>query len=50
MNIMTLASKKKKNRIPTLKELGFKKKKNNDGLIMFELVPSRLNKNKETKK
>jgi len=47
---MTIASKKKKNRIPTLKELGFKKVKNNDGLVMFELVPSRLNKKKGDKK
>ena len=46
---MTSVSKSKK-RIPTLKELGFKKKKNNDGLIMFELVPSRLNKKKGGKK
>jgi hypothetical protein len=46
---MIIASKKTKKRIPTLKELGFKKMKNTDGLIMFGLVPSKLNKKKGDK-
>jgi hypothetical protein len=37
---------KTKKNFLALKKLGFEKMKNTDGLIMFELVPSKLNKKK----
>jgi len=34
--------------IPILKKLGFKKIPSDDGFVMYELTPSKLNQQKET--
>ena len=36
-----------KNKFSTLEKLGFKKMPSNDGFVMYELIPSRLNQPKE---
>jgi len=36
-----------KNKFSTLEKLGFKKIPSNDGFVMYELTPSRLNQPKE---
>jgi hypothetical protein len=37
-----------KNKFSTLEKIGFKKIPSDDGFVMYELTPSRLNQQKET--
>jgi Holliday junction resolvasome RuvABC DNA-binding subunit len=37
-----------KNKFSTLEKLGFKKMPSDDGFVMYELTPSRLNQQKKT--